>query len=115
MKDFLWTHITLRLLALLFAITLPTLTWAYTPKPQYNDSRMAESADVLLTYLNGSAGALIMVGCGVAAIFVVAIGSKETFRRRLIGGTVLALISIASFITRSLVSTWFNDVGGLSM
>jgi len=75
---------------------------AYTPQATYNDDRIAESVDLILTYINGTFGALIMVSAGVAAILASAFGQY----RAALG---LLVVAVGSFILRSLVSTWFND------
>jgi hypothetical protein len=75
----------------------------YTAKANYNDARMAESADVIFTYLNGSFGALVMVASGIGAIISGAFGQY----RASLG---LMVVAVGSFIVRSLVSTWFNDI-----
>lgn len=75
---------------------------AYTPLANYNDDRIAEAADVIMTYVHGSFGALIMVCSGIAAILSAAFGGY----RAALG---LLVVAVGSFILRSLVSTWFND------
>jgi hypothetical protein len=74
----------------------------YTARGNYNDARIAESTDLVLTYLNGSFGALIMVASGVGAIISGAFGQY----RAALG---LMVVAVGSFIIRSLISTWFND------
>jgi hypothetical protein len=74
----------------------------YTPKANYNDARIAESADVILIYLNGAFGALVMVASGIGAIISGAFGQY----RAALG---LMVVAVGSFIVRSLISTWFND------
>lgn len=76
---------------------------AYSPIANYNDDRIAEAADVIMTYVHGSFGALIMVCSGIAAILSAAFGGY----RAALG---LLVVAVGSFILRSLVSTWFNDV-----
>jgi hypothetical protein len=75
---------------------------AYTQKATYNDARIAESADVILTFLNGAFGALVMVASGIGAIISGAFGQY----RAALG---LMVVAVGSFIVRSLISTWFND------
>jgi hypothetical protein len=82
------------------AIAQPT--GSYTFKANYNDHRIAESADVILTYLNGAFGALVMVASGIGAIISGAFGQY----RAALG---LMVVAVGSFIVRSLISTWFND------
>lgn len=74
---------------------------AYTNKASYNDDRVAEAADVILTYINGAFGALVMIACGVGAILSSAFGQY----RAALG---LMVVAVGSFILRSLVNTWFN-------
>lgn len=75
---------------------------AYSAKANYNDARIAESADVILTFLNGAFGALVMVASGIGAIISGAFGQY----RAALG---LMVVAVGSFIVRSLISTWFND------
>jgi hypothetical protein len=74
---------------------------AYSNVATYNDDRVAEAADVILTYINGSFGALVMIACGVAAILSSAFGQY----RAAMG---LMVVAVGSFILRSLVNTWFD-------
>lgn len=76
---------------------------AYDQQAVYNDDRVAESADILLTHINGAFGALVMVACGLGAILSSAFGQY----RSAVG---LLVVAIGAFILRSLVGTWFNDV-----
>ena len=69
----------------------------------YNDVRIAEATNAVLTYLEGSFGALIMVAAGVGCILSAAFGQY----RSAIG---LLVVAVGCFILRSLVSTFFNDV-----
>jgi len=75
---------------------------AYEQQAVYNDDRIAESVDVILTHINGSFGALVMVACGLGAILSSAFGQY----RAALG---LLVVAVGSFILRSLVGTWFND------
>ncbi|MCO6429694.1 MAG: hypothetical protein J5J00_02455 [Deltaproteobacteria bacterium] len=70
----------------------------------YNDQRIVESANAVLTYLEGSFGALVMVASGIGAILSAAFGQY----RAALG---LMVVAIGSFILRSLMSTFFNDTG----
>jgi hypothetical protein len=71
---------------------------------QYNDQRLVEAVNAILSYLEGSFGALVMVCAGVGAILSAAFGQY----RASLG---LLVVAIGSFILRSLLSTFFNDVG----
>ena len=77
---------------------------AYQERSTYNDDRISEAADVILTYINGAFGALVMIACGVAAILSSAFGQY----RAAMG---LMVVAVGSFILRSLVNTWFNTAG----
>ena len=68
----------------------------------YNDVRVANSVNAILTYLEGSFGALIMVSAGIGAIMSAAFGQY----RAALG---LLVVAIGAFILRSLMSTFFND------
>lgn len=70
----------------------------------YNDQRLVEAINAILLYLEGSFGALVMVCSGVGAILSAAFGQY----RAALG---LLVVAIGSFILRSFMSTFFNDVG----
>jgi hypothetical protein len=98
-------HIQVGLLLLgvvLLSTGLTSSANAYNAIARYNDDRIAESVDVILTYVHGSFGALVMVSAGIAAILSAAFGGY----RAALG---LLVVAIGSFIMRSLISTWFND------
>jgi len=67
----------------------------------YNDSQVAQAVIAILTYIEGSFGALVMVGAGIAAILSSAFGQY----RAALGCLVVA---VGSFILRSFMSTFFN-------
>ena len=75
---------------------------AYSRVARYNDDRVAESVDVLLAYINGAFGALIMVISGVGAIMSCAFGQYKA-------ALGLLAVAVGSFVLRTLVATWFND------
>ncbi len=68
----------------------------------YNDDRIADAANALLTYMEGSFGALIMIGAGVTAIMSAAFGQYKAA----VGALIIA---IGAFILRSFLGTFFND------
>ncbi len=88
--------------ALLLVAGLMDGALAYQARSSYNDDRVAEAADVVLVYLNGAFGALVMIACGIGAILSSAFGQY----RAALG---LMVVAVGSFILRSLVATWFND------
>jgi hypothetical protein len=69
----------------------------------YNDDRIANAVNAIMTYLEGSFGALIMAASGIGAIMSAAFGQyKAAFS--------LMAVAVGSFILRSLISTFFNDI-----
>jgi hypothetical protein len=70
---------------------------------KYNQQRISESVNAILTYLEGTVGALVMVSCGIGAIMSSAFGQY----RASLG---LMVVAVGAFILRSLMSTFFNDV-----
>lgn len=66
-----------------------------------DDTRLIEVLRAVLEYLEGSFGALIMVGAGVFAILSAAFGQY----RAALG---LLVVAIGSFTLRSFISTFFN-------
>lgn len=69
---------------------------------EYNDTRLSEAVNAILTYLEGSFGALIMVCAGLGAILSSAFGQY----RAALGCLIIA---VGAFILRSFLSTFFND------
>jgi len=69
----------------------------------YNDERLAESINAILTYVEGTFGAMVMVAAGIGAILSSAFGQY----RAALG---LLVVAVGAFILRSLVGTFFNDV-----
>jgi hypothetical protein len=69
---------------------------------QYNDVRLGESVNAILTYIEGTFGAMVMVAAGIGAILSSAFGQY----RAALG---LLVVAVGAFILRSLVGTFFND------
>jgi hypothetical protein len=69
----------------------------------YNDSRIANSVNAVMTYLEGSFGALVMAAAGIGAIMSAAFGQYKT-------ALSLMVVAVGAFILRSLMSTFFNDI-----
>ena len=67
----------------------------------YNDDHIAQAVIAVLTMIEGSFGALVMVGSGIAAILSSAFGQY----RAALGCLVVA---VGSFILRNIMSTFFN-------
>jgi hypothetical protein len=68
----------------------------------YNDVKIANAVNAILTYLEGSFGALIMAASGVGAIMSAAFGQYKA-------ALSLMVVAVGSFILRSLIGTFFND------
>lgn len=69
---------------------------------KYNDARVVNSVNAILTYLEGSFGALIMVVAGLGAIMSAAFGQYKAALGCLV-------VAVGAFILRSFLSTFFND------
>jgi hypothetical protein len=69
----------------------------------YNDLRLSDSLNAILTYIEGTFGAMVMVAAGIGAILSSAFGQY----RAALG---LLVVAVGAFILRSLVSTFFNDL-----
>ncbi|RIL10058.1 MAG: hypothetical protein DCC75_05165 [Proteobacteria bacterium] len=69
---------------------------------RYNDVRLADAVNQILTYLEGTFGALIMVASGLGAILSAAFGQY----RAALGCLIVA---VGAFILRSILGTFFND------
>lgn len=70
----------------------------------YNDDRINNAVNAIMTYLEGSFGALIMAASGIGAIMSAAFGQYKA-------ALSLMVVAVGAFILRSLISTFFNDVG----
>jgi hypothetical protein len=68
----------------------------------YNDQKIANAVNAIMTYLEGSFGALIMAASGVGAIMSAAFGQYKA-------ALSLMVVAVGSFILRSLIGTFFND------
>lgn len=71
---------------------------------EFNDQRIAGALHRLLTFLEGSFGALVMVGAGIGAILSSAFGQY----RAALGCLIVA---VGAFILRSMMGTFFNLEG----
>lgn len=65
---------------------------------------MDQVINAIFTYLEGSFGALVMVCAGIGAIVSSAFGQY----RAALG---LLVVAVGAFVLRSLVGTFFNDIG----
>jgi hypothetical protein len=69
---------------------------------KYNDLKIANAVNVIMTYLEGSFGALVMAAAGIGAILSAAFGQYKA-------ALSLMVVAVGAFILRSLISTFFND------
>ena len=69
---------------------------------KYNDFRIANAVNTIMTYLEGSFGALVMAASGIGAILSAAFGQYKA-------ALSLMVVAVGSFILRSFISTFFND------
>ena len=69
----------------------------------YNDEKIANAVNAIMTYLEGSFGALIMAASGIGAIMSAAFGQYKA-------ALSLMVVAVGSFILRSLIGTFFNDM-----
>ena len=74
---------------------------------QIEDSRIVNSSSALLSAIRGPFGALIMIVAGLFAIVMCAIGTYHI-------ALSLLVLSIGSFILRSIIATFFNIDGRLT-
>ena len=70
----------------------------------YNDAKIANAVNAIMAYLEGSFGALVMAAAGIGAILSAAFGQYKA-------ALSLMVVAVGAFILRSLISTFFNDVG----
>ncbi len=70
---------------------------------KYNDFRIANAVNTIMTYLEGSFGALVMAASGIGAILSAAFGQYKA-------ALSLMVVAVGSFILRSFISTFFNDI-----
>ena len=69
---------------------------------KYNDDKVANAVNAIMTYLEGSFGALIMAASGIGAIMSAAFGQYKA-------ALSLMMVAVGAFILRSIMSTFFND------
>lgn len=77
----------------------------------YNDVKVANAVNSIMTYLEGSFGALAMLLCGCVAIVSMVIGFVRNSRRASIVGLTFFILAVACFLLRVSISYFFNDIG----
>ena len=68
----------------------------------YNDERFSNAVNAIMTYLEGTFGALVMACAGIGAILSAAFGQYRA-------ALSLLVVSVGAFIVRSVMATFFND------
>lgn len=68
----------------------------------FNDERIADAANILLTYIEGSFGALVLTVAGVFAVLSAAFGNYRA-------ALSVLVVAVLAFTLRSLLATFFND------
>jgi hypothetical protein len=82
----------------------------YSIRATYNDARIAESSDVILTFFNGAFGAIVMLLSALLGIVFLLLSSVKKIPSCRIAALICFIIAIAFYVMRSMISTWFNDV-----
>lgn len=79
------------------------------PGDVWGDVRVAEHADVIMTFLNSSFGALIMVLGAIGGISGIILSSRKKSRKILVLALLLCMIAVCIFLARASISLYFND------
>jgi len=87
---------------LVFGLTDGITAQGFNGTTKYNDQRIANAVNAVMTYLEGTFGALVMAAAGIGAILSAAFGQYKA-------ALSLMVVAIGAFILRSLMSTFFND------
>jgi hypothetical protein len=69
---------------------------------RYNDQRIVNAVNAIMTYLEGTFGALVMAAAGIGAILAAAFGNYKA-------ALSLMVVAVGAFILRSVMATFFND------
>lgn len=77
----------------------------------YNDGKITNSVNAVLLYVEGSFGAIVMVVCGIGAIFLFILACSTKSRSLRYSSYLLVVIAVGAFALRSVMSTFFNDRG----
>jgi hypothetical protein len=70
-------------------------------KADFDDARIANAVQTVMRFLEGSFGALIMAGAGIAAIGSAAFGQYKAAMSCMV-------VAVGAFILRSMMNTFFN-------
>ena len=70
----------------------------------YDDQLLTDSINYILTYMEGTYGALIMACAGVLSVLSAAYGQYRT-------SICMLIVAVGSYILRSFIGTFFQDEG----
>ena len=90
------------MLAISLSLDATAQNTGQTGTTKYNDAKVANAVNAIMTYLEGSFGALIMAASGIGAIMSAAFGQYKA-------ALSLMVVAVGAFILRSIMSTFFND------
>jgi hypothetical protein len=77
----------------------------------YTDDRVVSLEEVVMTYLEGSFGALLMAFAGMAAIVTTALAKYKSSKKLLVLAVGFFAIAAGVFLGRAVIEAYFNDVG----
>ena len=87
-------------------------TATYSPAAiTYTDDRHTNVANVIMTYIEGSFGALLMAFAGMAAIVTTALAKYTSSKKLRVLAFGFFAIAVGLFLGRAVIETYFNDVG----
>ena len=75
----------------------------------YTDDRVVNNVEVVMTYMEGSFGALLMVVAGIATIVTTALAKYKSSKKLLVLALVFFAIAAGLFFGRAVTGTFFND------
>lgn len=75
----------------------------------YTEERLANSVNAILMYIEGSPGAMVMVGSALIGLILLAVAFGKHKRKYYIASLACLLVAVLSFILRSMVGTFYND------
>lgn len=78
---------------------------------KYNDMRVSDPTNAVLTYLEGTFGALVMFAFGSFGLVCLIIASGTRRRAHVLTGCACLVIAACAFLLRGLFSMFFNDAG----
>ncbi len=86
----------------LITVGLVDVASAQVDAPQWDQTRVAQAAEFLLSMIEGALGALVMIVAGIGAIVAAAMGAY----RAAVG---MLVVAVGAFILRTLVTLFFGE------